>query len=152
MDLKKFFCKTGTLSLSGRRGENAEHEVSTGSYADMLGLNRNFNFFFLKNKVTDQTDFDTVAKAAKDLLKQDLMRFGESFYEIEPALRNKLMGTIGSMTLIAADDGTLSVKFHRRDEDGLWDGISKKFPEKETTGKYKYEVFFSLDDEEEYED
>lgn len=152
MNLKNLFCKTETSPLRMRRTENAESEVSSGSYADMLGLNRNFNFFFLKNKVTDQADFDTVSKAAKDLLMQDLMRFGESFYEIEPALRNKLMGTIGSMTLIAADDGTLSVKFHRRDEDGLWDGISKKFPEKETTGKYKYEVFFTLEDEEDYDD
>lgn len=124
-----------------------EPEISSGLYSDMLGLNRDFSFILLKSTVIDEHDFANVSKAAKDILEQDLKRLGETFYEIDSALRNKLMGTIGSMTVIADDSGNVTAKFHRRDENGYWDGISKKFPEKTTKGKFKYEIFFTLEDD-----
>lgn len=151
MDWKKLFYN-GETSTTRKRENNAEVKVGSGLYSDMLGLNRKLDFILLETPVTSQVVFDTVAKAAKDVLSQDLKRLGESFYEIKPALRNKLMGTIGSMTLTANENEKANVKFHKRDEKGLWDGISKKFPEKETTAKYKCEIFFVFEDDEEDED
>ena len=129
------------------RGE--EQEESMATYSEMLGFNKEFAFILTKDKVKDKAEFDMVANDAKSVLIQDLRRMGTNYYEIEPALRNRLSGVIGSMTLVANDTGNLSVKFHRRDNDGLWDGTTKKFPEKNTTGKFKYEIFFIIEDDDE---
>jgi len=123
-------------------------EAETGSYGNLLGLNRPFKFLLTSDHANTDTEFLSIIATAKTLLAQDLQRFGEDLYEIEPMMKNKLMGEIGSMTLIADEDGKVTVKFHKRDEDGLWDGLGKKFPEKETTGKFKHDVFFLLDGDE----
>lgn len=120
---------------------------NTATYADMLGLNREFKFVLSKTKIKDQGEFDALFNEAKASLDYDLKRFGEQLEVISPMLRNKLNGSIGSMTLLADDDGKVTIKFHRRDEDGFWDGKSAKYPEKDTTAKYKKEIFFLLDDE-----
>ena len=127
---------------------NSENDNEELSYGDLLGLAKDFKFVLIKNKVTDQSDFDGVTAAAKTTLAQDLKRLGQDFSEIPAALKNNLMGCIGSMTILGDDDGKLTVKFHMRDSEGLWDGISKKHPEKDTTSKYKYEVFFPLEEDE----
>ena len=145
MNIKKLFC-AGDNTTSRRRKVETENE---GLYADMLGLNRNFRFVLTKSTVSDQTEFDDVVKKAEGILRGDLKRFGEDFSVIPPEFKDRLSGVIGSMTIIGDDDGKLLTYFHRRDNDGLWDGISKKYPEKNTTGKYKHEIFFILDEDEE---
>ena len=142
MKLKKIFCVIK---------DSMEETTPIGSYSSLLGLNRNFNFILSKSKVADDKEFNMIANEAEASLRHDLKRFGEDLEIVPPMFRNKLIGSIGSMTLLADDSGNLSVKFHRRDDDGLWDGISKKYPEKDTTAKYKHEIFFALDDEEEDE-
>lgn len=134
----------------GAKAESApKNTTKKCTYAELLGLNRPFKFTLSRSKVGDRDEFKALAQEAESLLEQDLKRLGESFYSIDPALRTKLMGVIGSMTLLANDDGKLRIIFHKRDENGLWDGASKKYPEKDTTAKYRYEVFFVLEDEEE---
>lgn len=123
----------------------------TFSYSDLLGFNRNFRFILTRDTVANESEFKMTAKDAEFSLEHDLKRLGEDLCKIDPMLRNKLMGKIGSMTLICDDAGKLSVKFHKRDEDGYWDGKSKRYPEKDTTGKYKHEIFFAIDDEEDDE-
>lgn len=142
MKLKKIFCAIK---------DSMEETTPVGSYSSLLGLNRNFNFILSKSKVADDKEFNMIANEAEASLRHDLKRFGEDLEIVPPMFRNKLIGSIGSMTLLADDSGNLSIKFHRRDDDGLWDGISKKYPEKDTTAKYKHEIFFALDDEEEDE-
>lgn len=132
-------------------GEKKEKEDSKCGYATLLGLNRNFKFILTKETVSSKPEFGMVVKDAEYALEHDLKRLGQDLYKIDPMLRNKLMGEIGSMTIIGNDDGKLSVKFHRRDADGYWDGKTKRYPEKDTTGKYKHEIFFAIDDEEDDE-
>ena len=124
-----------------------KNQFGYGSYSDMLGLNRRLKFPLSQTKVTTEAEFNTVADAAEKCLEVDLLRFGENFDKIEPTHAKRMMGTIGSMTVIADNDGKLSVRFHKRNEKGLWDGESKKYPEKSITGKYKREVFFLLDED-----
>lgn len=129
-------------------GIGLNEEKKELSYADLLGLSRDFKFALTKSKVADQADFDSVVVDAEKTLAHDLKRLGQDFEKISPALKNKLMGKIGSMTIIGDDDGKLSVKFHLRAEDGYWDGNTKKHPEKGTTGKYITTIFFPVDDDE----
>ena len=142
MNIKNLFCNPRTTDA-----DSSDVVIREMTYAEMLGLNRDFIFGLTKDTVIDEADFNAVAKAAKDLLEQDLKRLGEKFYVIEPALRNRLRGSIGSMTLIADDDNKVTVRFHYCDGNGNWDGISKNFPEKNSTGKYKDEIFFLLETE-----
>lgn len=136
INMKKFFCV----------GKESVNE-NLGSYSEMLGLEREFKFVLSKTKVSDEGEFNTVCKEAEKLLQNDLIRLGEGFYKIPVELRGRLNGTIGSMTIVADNDGKLIVRFHRRDSEGFWDCETKKYPEKETTGKWKHEIFFTLDDE-----
>ncbi len=120
---------------------------SLGLYSDMLGLNREYSFGLVKNKVENDTEWEEVVKCAEALLAEDLKRFGIEFNSIPEAFRNSLRGEIGSMTIIAGHTGATSVKFHRRDKNGIWDGTTRRFPEKDTKAKYKHEVFFLLETE-----
>lgn len=135
--IKTFFC-VGT--------EYGEKE-KLGLYAEMLGLNKDFKFVLSQHKVANKPEFDSVCTEAEKLLQNDLTRLGEEFYKIPVELKGRLSGTVGSMTIIADNDGKLLTKFHKRDSEGYWDGMTKKYPEKETTGKWKHEIFFILNDE-----
>jgi len=137
-DIKKVFC-----AVTGH-----EEKKELNGYSNLLDLNKNFEFVLSKNKVADESEFKAIVKEAEALLKHDLKRFGEDLEIVPAKLRNMLIGTIGSMTIVADNDGKLSVKFHKRDKDGFWDGESKKYPEKATTGKWKHEIFFAFEDEE----
>lgn len=129
--------------------EGGEKQFDYASYSNMLGLNRELKFSLIKEKVSSEEEFNSVTNAAQKVLEEDLKRFGEDFDQIEASHANRMMGTIASMTIIADGDGKLSVRFHKRDENGLWNGETKKFPEKGKSNKYKYEVFFLLSDDSE---
>lgn len=119
------------------------------TYADLLGIGRNFALALIKDKVTDQTDFDSVVAATEKTLETDLKRMGEEFEKIPAAFKNRIIGRVGCIVILGDDDGKLSTEFHLRDDDGLWDGKFKKYPGKGTTAKYKAEIFFAIEDEEE---
>lgn len=139
MNLKKYFCV----------GKNEPEEFENlGLYSDMLGLNRDYAFVLSKLSVATEAEFQGVCDEAEKLLKNDLIRFGEDFYKIPNELRGLVNATVGSMTIIADNDGKVSVKFHKRYADGYWDDRTKKYPEKDTTGKWKHELFFLLENEE----
>ncbi len=155
MNIKKWlFNDESDCSQSNRKHEkNEKTEVSTITYSELLGLNRQFSFIRLRKKAENESEFEEVKKASIDILKQDLMRLGETFYQVEAALRNKLMGSIGSMVIVADKNGNIAIRFHKRDEDGIWDNGSKKYPEKgitseENNTKFKTEIFFTLEDDE----
>ena len=137
-NLLNCFCDNTTT-----KGENVN------DYARLLGFESHFDFVLSKSKVKDQTEFDTLSSEAEMILAQDLKRCQMEFEKISPMLKNRLIGSIGSMTIIGDDDGKISVKFHKRNDKNLWDGKSKKYPEKGITAKYKHEIFFILEDEEE---
>ena len=125
------------------------NEGDDGAYYKMLNLNKPFKFLITNDKVANQTEFNSVVNDSEFVLKQDFQRLGFDFEIIPPSYRNRLIGQIGSMTIIADNDGNVSIKFHKRDDDGLWDGVSKTFPEKNATGKFKHEIFFIIEEEEE---
>jgi len=120
-----------------------------GSYSEFLRLNREFKFGLKCDKVATEKEFNDVVKDAVDTLCKDMKRFGEDIEIIEPRWKNKIIGSIGSMTIFADDDGKLAVRFHKRNEDRFWDGNSKKYPEKDTEGKFVFHLFFVLEDNEE---
>ena len=129
--------------------EETEGAKEDFGYSDMLGLNKRFEFMIPTDKAATVAEFDTAKLAAEALLAEDIERFGMTFEKIPAALKNKIMGIVGSMTMVADKDGNISIFFHRRNDKGYWDYTkSKKYPEKDTTGKFKHEIFFALDDEE----
>lgn len=146
----------GILFKEKRTKKAEETEFTMLSYGELLELGRSFRFQLLKTtNVQNDSEFENIKKGALDLLKNDLERLGESFYMINAGLKNKLMGSIGAMVLIVDNDGKAFVRFHKRDEDGIWDYCSKTYPEKllsdteKNNIKFNYEVFFVLDDDEE---
>jgi len=127
-----------------------EYDTELGSYARMLGLNRNLKFSLSIDKVADQTEFDKAVVEAKTNLIKDFIRLGEEEVEfIDSKLRNRVFGVVGCMKIYAGDDGKLTTYFHRRDENGIWDGNDTKFPKSNSlTKKYYSEVFFIFGDDE----
>ncbi len=121
-----------------------EENVNEGAYWKMLGMNIPLSFPLLQETVKDRTEFSSVVRGAEDLLEQDFKRFGIKFKVIDPVYKNNLNGNIGSMTVVVDDNDKVTAKFHRRDDNGLWDGMSKKFPEEDTTGKYIDEICFII--------
>ena len=119
------------------------------TYATILGLPREFKFPLSKEKIADKIEFETVVALAEQTLEEDFERFGMEFEKIPPLFRNKIIGKVGAITVLGDDEGKLSVKFHLRNENGQWDGVTKKYPDKDTTAKYKQDIFFAVDDEEE---
>lgn len=138
MNIKNIFCL----------GKEPEEKENLGLYADMLGLNKEFKFVLSKQKVATEVEFNDVCKEAEKLLKNDLIRLGEDFYKIPKELKGCLNTSIGSMTIIADNDGKLTARFHRRDEDGYWDDKTLRYPEKSASGKWKHEIFFIFDKDE----
>lgn len=136
--------------------ENTEKgEVSTISYGELLDLNRAFKFNLSKSSnITNDCEFECVKTSAINLLKADLNRLDQTFYEIDAGLRNKLLGSIGTMVLIVDKSGNAQIRFHKRNAKGIWDDVSKTYPEKfvseteKETTKFRYELFFILEDEE----
>lgn len=127
--------------------ENKKKDMKVNDYARVLGFGVPFEFVLSKDTVKDGHEFDSLVTEAKARLKQDLKRCRLDLETIPSMLRKKLTG-IGSMTILADDTGKVTVKFHKRNGNGLWDGESKKYPEKDTKAKYKSEIFFILEDEE----
>lgn len=140
------------ISLKRILFKGAENKFSYLEYDELLDLNREFSFNLLQKDVSSEADFEIVKEAAKKALKEDLIRFGECFYEIAPGLRNKLMGTIGALVLVTQTDGKVKVRFHKRNNDGIWNDVSKTYPENflsqedKDKEKFKYEIFFTLED------
>lgn len=144
----------GILFKEKRIKEAEKTEFTFISYGELLALGRSFRFQLLKKNVENESEFENVKKGALDLVKNDLERLGETFYIVNPGLKNKLMGSIGAMVLFVDNNGTAFVRFHKRDGDGIWDDCSKTYPEKllseseRNNIKFYHEVFFVLDDEE----
>ena len=122
-------------------------ENITGSYSDFIGLNKEFKFVLSKSKVANEAELNNVGTEAEKQLKEDLQRFGQEIFKIDPKFRNILKCKVGSMTIFADDEGNLSVKFHKCNEKGLWDGKTKRHPEKDIECKYKHEIFFVFEED-----
>lgn len=153
MSIKTWLFKDETNQEAERVART--NRVTNVSYSELLNLSRPFSFCLLKNKVADVSEWNALTQGAVDLLKKDLMRLGESFYKIDPGLRNKLIGSIGAMVLTTDNDGNATLRFHKRDADGIWDNASKIYPEKFLSDEQRaqiantFEIFFTLEDDEE---
>ena len=117
MSIKTWLFKDETNQEAERTART--NRVTNVPYSELLNLSRPFSFCLLKNKVADVSEWNALTQGALDLLKKDLIRLGESFYKIDPGLRNKLIGSIGAMVLTTDNDGNVTLRFHKRDADGI---------------------------------
>lgn len=136
------------LFLNQRDTENEDTSTETQgsspkklSYEDILGIP--LKLYLSKDNVSGQSDFDDIVNEVKFQVDNDFFRIGKKIAFIDGKFKKALMGNIYNICLVGDEKGALQVKYHLRDENGVWDNSTKEYPEKDfEKSKYSKNLFF----------